>query len=525
MNKNDKIQKYGDDRRPWSEAFVEYMHKIVMHPNYEGMPSAIDDDGRIRWNAPSNRPPGKWQDLRDRRLVWWKNKAAEVGIQLQGNWISKTAKTIQPFQEKPCQTCGRVMSLNYVYPTKNTVKKINSILHENEQFNSEDYLTIYEIVPILIERAENRGYEVLKKIFPELEKTDETVESFVKTLSEKIVPLEPKGRLSPGSMSNAPDRLDGFHTYNLCCRHKQDTGRFSSNLKTYSDDRRAFEYWCEGDWAAANLLMTSASAGICPECGKEAMITADHIGPISLGFSHRPKFKAMCGSCNSSKGNRLSLQDVNELVTDESRGDKVVSWYIKSLWDACKHKIKTNDDAVKLGRLLRISQHYYLSLLSEIYNLGYPDILLYYLNPEYGEYKIEFSALNKTRFSYKEVIRTKRADTYYQSKACRMIRISFDALDDYMSKEKRNIHLIPEDILAPLHDSVIKSLPDRGDKGELFRTELLEILRNPLDPEERSALLLPFFSGNYKSPVEYSRTYKTIVNYVNSIGEYLAKTF
>ncbi len=45
------------------------------------------------------------------------------------------------------RTCGRVMSLNYVYPTKNTLEKINRALEDDAQFTYEDFLTIYEIFP------------------------------------------------------------------------------------------------------------------------------------------------------------------------------------------------------------------------------------------------------------------------------------------------------------------------------------------------------------------------------------------
>ena len=55
-------------------------------------------------------------------------------------------------------------------------------------------------------------------------------------------------------MSNAPDRLDGFH-YNRCCRKKTDKGRSDANLASYSKDRRAFENWSDGNWITANMLM------------------------------------------------------------------------------------------------------------------------------------------------------------------------------------------------------------------------------------------------------------------------------
>ncbi len=520
-----KKQLYGDHRRPWSEPFVAYMQRIVEHENFKGMPSAIDEDGRIRWNAPSNRPPGKWQDLRDRRLVWWRKKAEELGIEQNGKWISKVVKAIHPFQEKPCQTCGRVMSLNYVYPTKNALKKINAVLSEKDKVEYDKFLTIYEVAQHLEEKLGKEGLDVLEKLFPQLKKVQEkNSKKIIEFLAEKIVPKEPKGILSPGSMSNAPDRLDGFHTYNLCCRHRQDTGRSSDNLRTYSDDRRAFEFWCEGDWAAANLLMTLGSEGVCTECGQTALMTADHIGPISLGFTHRPRFQPMCGSCNSSKGNRLSLKDVKELINDESLGEIVVSRQIKSLWNLTENKIKTNEDANKLSKLLRINQHYYLLLLEEIYDLGYPDLLLSFLNPELADEKIEFEGLNGTNFQYRKINKSKRQDTYSESKACRMIRIAFDALDDYASKNKRNIHLIPEEILFPLHERIIQTLPNNKTRGTL-RFGLLEVLKSPKDGEERSALLQILFKGAYPKPNEPKNFYGAVQIYNDKVGEYLGKLF
>ena len=47
-------------------------------------------------------------------------------------------------------------------------------------------------------------------------------------------------------MGNPPDRLDGFHSYNRCCRGTSDKGRFKENLKRYGDDRRAYENWSDG---------------------------------------------------------------------------------------------------------------------------------------------------------------------------------------------------------------------------------------------------------------------------------------
>jgi len=50
--------KYGGRGRDWHPEFVKYMYEIVKHPNYKGIPWGIDKKGKIRWNAPSHRPPG-----------------------------------------------------------------------------------------------------------------------------------------------------------------------------------------------------------------------------------------------------------------------------------------------------------------------------------------------------------------------------------------------------------------------------------------------------------------------------------
>ncbi len=525
-DKASKSQKYGDDRRSWKSEFVGYMLKIVHHPNFKGMPDAIDENGQVRWNAPSNRPPGRWQDLRDRRLAWWKGKAKEQGIKVEGKWISQVAKAIHPFKEKPCQTCGRVLSLEYVYPSKTTFRKINLRLKEKDQLKYHDFLTIYEIVPYLSSKLGEEAYNILIAIFPELSHAAKTDKGFIEFLSSEIVPQSPRGKLSPGAMSNAPDRLDGFHTYNLCCRNKQDTGRSAENLRTYTDDRRAFEFWCEGDWAAANLLMTSGTTGVCSSCGKTELMTADHVGPISLGFAHSPWFKPLCSSCNSSKGNRLNLNDVKTLIEEEQAGATVASFQIKELWDKCKNKVTSDEDAGKLSKLLRVNQHYFLLLLKEIYDLGRPELLLMFLHPELAEEKIEFGGLNGSDFSFERIIRIHRADTYSKSKAARMIRIAYDSLDDYASKEKRNIHEVPEEIELSARKEVIDTAlaisKSESEEDQQLGENMFKALRNELGPEERAALLEKLFNGSYKPKTDISKFVDAVRTYTNLIGTFLA---
>ena len=78
-----------------SETFLAYQQSIISHPNYKGMPDIYKDDKTIQWEAPSNRASGKFQFTHDKRLEWWKNKAKEIGIDVNSNhWISKVAKEI-----------------------------------------------------------------------------------------------------------------------------------------------------------------------------------------------------------------------------------------------------------------------------------------------------------------------------------------------------------------------------------------------------------------------------------------------
>jgi len=330
------------------------METIVKHPNYAGLPWAIDKEGKIRWNAPSYRPPGgPWSNLHDERFKWWKTKAKELGIPLTGNYISAAAKMLHPFKEKPCQICGRTLSLKYEYPTMRTIDRVNRIPGISAPFNHRDLRPIQEVVKEVYSQAGEKGLQQVCLLLGIPQSQANSLPEVLEFLEDELIPREPRGVLSPGAMSDAPDRLDGFHTYNICCRSAQDTGRRRENLKTYLIDRRAFEYWCEGDWAAADYLMKQTINGVCPgwkqPCGAKGPLTADHVGPLSLGFCHRPRFRALCKACNSARNNKLSLNDVRILIEDEKKGEEVVSWQAKSVWDIYKDKIKSDSDALYLA--------------------------------------------------------------------------------------------------------------------------------------------------------------------------------
>ena len=89
--------------------------------------------------------------------------------------------------------------------------------------------------------------------------------------------------LGPGAMSNFPDRFDGFHSYNRCCRSTEDTGRSVENLKSYTKDRRAYEAWSDGNHRAANQLMGDqvfSRTGLSADHADDHVFTVQH-GPDS----------------------------------------------------------------------------------------------------------------------------------------------------------------------------------------------------------------------------------------------------
>lgn len=374
-------------KRGWHPKFKEYMKFIVNHPNYKGMPFLYKKNGEIRWIVARSSEKGlaRWK--------WWDKKRKELGLPKGDAWISKVARAIHPTGEKPCQICGKVMKLDYIYPNK-------------------------------------------------------------------------KGGLSPGAMSNAPDRLDGYHSYNLCCRSEQDIGRHKSNLARYGEDRRAYENWAEGDWKAASWLMKEFQKhGISP----------DHLGPISLGFRHAPKFRPLSRAANSARNNRMTFKDVKLLIEEEKKG-KVISAHSKYIWNLLKNRVRNDSDALKLSKLMRENMHCVLSIFSYVANKGYKRFLIkYFLHPEYANYSIKFEKLDPKTGLYKKMIKTKGTKKQYRNNAKRYVRISFESLKKYSLKKNRNLKRWLTDEIEDSLKDVIQYLKDGNEKRALSR--LFEVFK------------------------------------------------
>lgn len=240
--------------------------------------------------------------------------------------------------------------------------------------------------------------------------------------------------LGPGAMSNFPDRFDGFHTYNRCCRATQDKGRSKENLKSYTKDRRAYEYWSDGNIHAANQFMGSSFFD---------GTSADHIGPISLGFVHNPRYlQPMPSGDNSSKRDRLQIVDIESIIETEKRtGIYPMSWQSKLIWEFIKSNYSANPDKVPTiyrDALKQNTANYMfilLTILENCPNNGEDFLVSAFLEPNYDYFKYSY------KFNDKGEIIEKKQRHYTdrnQYETDRYRRIAIEAVYDYNEKDNRN---------------------------------------------------------------------------------------
>ena len=100
--------------------FVKYMNIIVNHDNYKTQPCRFNNKGEITWVKTAKSCP--------ERVKWWDSQITKYGL----NKRSDVARYIHPKQLKglkPCSECGKYLSIFYIYPGKNLLKKINDYFY------------------------------------------------------------------------------------------------------------------------------------------------------------------------------------------------------------------------------------------------------------------------------------------------------------------------------------------------------------------------------------------------------------
>ncbi len=428
-------------QRSWNEKFLQYMEMIVNHPNYNGLPIKKDKDGNLKWIAPAK------SDIGEERIKWAQNKAKELGIPIGAGVYAKVMREIHPTKNKVCQICGREMSIYYFYPSFNLIKLIK------KHFNIDiDGLThIYIVWDNLCKQTD---IEDVKTFFV---KTFGLHKSNLNKTKEEILnaceyECREKGRkyLSPGAMSNFPDRYDGFHTYNICCRSNQDKGRSKENLKSYTKDRRAYEYWSDGNIHAANQFM-----------GNKYFdgYSADHIGAISLGFVHDPRYLVkMTTSDNSTKRDRFTLADIHAIIERyKTTNIYPMSWYGKVVWEYILENYENNTDLIENNYRQMLKQNMYNFMfclgyiVRNVGETGKQFLKLNYIDnkKEYFNKSYEFDNNgNITSFTNRHF--TDRNKDEFK----RYERIAFQSIEEYLSKENRHLRFTGSEKVISLLDKL-----------------------------------------------------------------------
>ena len=403
------------------------MEEIVNHPNYTGLPIERKKDGMLKWVTTAKSAVGK------ARIKWAKQKARELGIADEPGVYANVMLAVHPTKKKVCQVCGKEMSLYYHYPNTNFLKALNK--HFKSNFGDCDHIS--DIWDSLVNNNKAKEYEIASFL---IAKGKLSLNPNTASKNDIIAALElacrkgSKKCLGPGAMSNFPDRYDGFHTYNRCCRAEQDTGRSRENLKSYTKDRRAYEYWSDGNIHAANQFM-----------GSEFFegVSADHVGPISLGFVHDPRYlQPMSTSDNSTKRDRLQVTDIDEIIRIEAKtGIYPMSWQSKLIWEYIKKNYKKhpNDVPTKYRDALKQNMANFMHILRYILDKcpinGETFLIDAFLKPNYKCFGYSYS-FNQ----HGEIIA--ESPRHYTSRNAgeidRYNRIAVQSVFDYAEKDNRH---------------------------------------------------------------------------------------
>ena len=453
------------EEKQWHPNFLKYMEFIIKHPNYKGLPIKQRYDGTYSWIATAKTEIGK------ARIEWAKEKAKELGIPLDSEGLfAKVMFAIHPTKKKVCQVCGEEMFLFYIYPSKNLIKDI----YKKFGYEYPQVMALDEIIDDLlnkeIEETELKAF-LLMKVKNKSKLSLNSTFKEIRCRLEFESRMEGKKNLSPGAMSNFPDRFDGFHTYNLCCRKKEDKGRSDENMSTYSKDRRAYQYLNDGNLRAADKFMTSDFF---------KGMSADHIGPISLGFVHDPRYlKPLSTSENSAKRDRISQRDIETIISIHKK-TKVspISWYSRIIWKFIVENYQnpnfTMEDFTDVLKQNIVDFMYVLKTIKNIGESGENFIYEFLIKPkiDYYNYDYKFDENGEIIEQTKRNI-TKSADGEIE----RFIRISFESIDDFDEKENRNkkpnLSKEAEELLETLCNYINE---ERGNPRELYNL-LKEVMR------------------------------------------------
>ena len=365
--------------------YNQYIKKILNSPLYTNFPTTYKKNG-----DPVVVAVGLQRLI---RLEWLKEKKKELNEEpsmIPSSFFFK----YPPLKYTVCKMCGRKMSIFYTYPSKKTAKLLNI-----DYFEFHDIRDIYQ-------------FHIQKiNVLLNIETFDDLKNIITKTKNNNF---------SPGAMSNFPDRLDGYHSYNVCCRSSKDKGRAKSNMDKYNKDRRIYEYLVDGNIRAANIW------------AKNKIFenkTADHIGPISLGFRHESYLLSpMSREDNSAKNDRIRKEDVQKLLAIE-KTHAVISEFAKSIWEIYKNN-SWNIQELRLKLKQRVAN--YRVLMREL-SIFFPKAFEKIVREKLSSYNFNFT------FDSNGFIKSKTKRKKSKSSSKELDR-AFRIAKDYLQKNDSDKH-------------------------------------------------------------------------------------
>jgi hypothetical protein len=223
--------------------------------------------------------------------------------------------------------------------------------------------------------------------------------------------------------------------------------------------------------------------------GGDGPPTADHIGPLSLGFTHRPEFRLLSKAANSAKNNRMSLRDVEYLRERERAGEKVVSWYAQPVWDLLKHRVTNDETALRLSKIMRDNQRQAIGFLAALRSKGHASFLTSLLELNHADFDIEFEDLRIEDFVTRcELTMSPRGTKYAAEQKARRLRVGFEALAKYASKGNRHFKAVVTPEIEASLASAFACLRSRSKKLQLFDAAILNLVERSETKKAEEAL-------------------------------------
>ena len=189
--------------------------------------------------------------------------------------------------------------------------------------------------------------------------------------------------------------------------------------------------------------------------------SADHIGPISLGFCHRPEFQLLCTPCNSAKNNRMYFSDVQHLISAEASGITVTTWYADPIWQSCKNKVSDRETALRLSRIMRDNRNIAMMLLHFFMEHKEYAFLLSLLNLPYADYQYDIipgSISIKNQIVTAVFEKSQSTLKYVNIQKARKVRVAFSSLEEYAGKENRNGYTFTNQEIEALKSRSLETL-------------------------------------------------------------------